>query len=108
MSIGPAPGPGNAARDAATWAGRRVFPGRQPISQEAGPMPDSGRRLWPAAASTALITGLLATTAYGAVITGTPGNDRIHGKRAGDTINALTGDDVVHARRGGDIVDLGP
>ena len=71
-------------------------------------MPDSGRRLWPAAVTTAVITGLLATTAYGAVINGTPGNDRIHGKAAADQITALTGDDVVHARRGGDTVDLGP
>jgi Ca2+-binding RTX toxin-like protein len=71
-------------------------------------MPDSGRRLWPAAAITALITGLLASTAYGAVIDGTPGNDRIHGKAAPDQISALTGDDVVHARRGSDTVDLGP
>ena len=71
-------------------------------------MPDSGRHLWPAAASTALITGLLATTAYGAVITGTPGNDRIHGKAEADQISALTGDDRVHARRGNDTVDLGP
>ena len=71
-------------------------------------MPDSGRRLWPAAATTAIITGLLATTAYGAVITGTPGNDRIHGKAEADQINALTGNDRVHARRGDDTVDLGP
>jgi hypothetical protein len=71
-------------------------------------MPDSGRRLWPAAAITALITGLLASTAYGAVIDGTPGNDRIHGKAEADQISALTGDDVVHARRGSDTVDLGP
>jgi Ca2+-binding RTX toxin-like protein len=71
-------------------------------------MPDSGRRLWPAAATTALITGLLASTAYGAVIDGTPGNDRIHGKAEADQISALTGDDVVHARRGSDTVDLGP
>ena len=56
-------------------------------------MPDSGRRLWPAAATTAIITGLLATTAYGAVITGTPGNDRIHGKAEADQISALTGND---------------
>ena len=47
-------------------------------------MPDSGRRLWPAAAIAALISGLLATTAYGAVITGTPGNDRIRGKAEAD------------------------
>ena len=71
-------------------------------------MPDSGRHLWPAAATTALITGLLASTAYGAVIDGTLGNDRIHGKAEADQISALTGDDVVHARRGSDTVDLGP
>jgi Ca2+-binding RTX toxin-like protein len=71
-------------------------------------MPDSGRRLWPAAATAALITGLLATTAYGAVITGTPGNDRIHGHAQADQINALTGDDRVHGRRGDDTIDLGP
>src|SRR5829696_10468467 len=71
-------------------------------------MPDSGSYFLPAAATTAIITGLLATTAYGAVITGTPGNDRIHGKAEADHIDALTGNDRVHARRGNDVVDLGP
>src|SRR5215213_252947 len=106
--MGPTPRLGNTTADGATPACPRVFPGRQPISQEAGPMPDSGRRLWPAAATAALITGLLATTAYGAVITGTPGNDRIRGKAGPDQISALSGDDRVFARRGADTVDLGP
>src|SRR3954452_3258911 len=99
---GPAPRPGNVSVGGATNAHRRVFPGRQPISQEAGPMPDSGRRLWPAAATATLISGLLATTAYAAVITGTPGNDRIHGHVEGDQISAFTGDDRVHGRAGDD------
>ena len=71
-------------------------------------MPDCGRHLWPAATVAVVVSGLLATSAYAAVITGTPGDDRIRGKAEGDTISALTGDDRVFARRGNDSVDLGP
>jgi Ca2+-binding RTX toxin-like protein len=71
-------------------------------------MPDSGRRLIPAAAIAVACSGLLATSAFAAPIDGTPGNDRIRGTAQGDVITAREGDDRVFARRGADSVDLGP
>ena len=71
-------------------------------------MPDSGRRLSPAAAIAVACSGLLATSAFAAHIVGTPGNDRIRGTAKADVIQAREGDDRVFARRGSDQVDLGP
>jgi Ca2+-binding RTX toxin-like protein len=71
-------------------------------------MPDSGRRLIPAAAVAVACSGLLATSAFAAPILGTPGNDRIRGTAHADDITAREGDDRVFARRGNDSVDLGP
>ena len=63
--------------------------------------------------------GLLATTAYGAVITGTPGNDRLFAlslkdvagpdDEDGDTVRGGNGDDRIAVRDGEkDVVNCGP
>ena len=54
----------------------------------------------------ALAIGLTGT-AQAKTITGTPGNDRIHGSRQADVIDALAGDDRIGAGKGADVVNGG-
>ncbi len=49
----------------------------------------------------------MAATAYGAVIVGTQGPDRIRGTAQADQISALGGNDLVDGERGDDQIDGG-
>jgi len=49
----------------------------------------------------------IATSAFAAVVDGTPGDDRLHGTANADVIRGFDGNDVVRARNGNDLVRAG-
>ena len=80
-------------------AGGACLRGRQPYSQEVGPVPKCKRRM-PAGLVVAVVaSGVLAATALAATIDGDDGPNRLIGTSDADVIRALGGNDRVLASR---------